>query len=151
MWLDNHFGPHDYGVEFPDGSIYDPRKIQLETAVAVPGCAETKSQCLCGNSGELTEEQYQELNDMGKKAVEVLREDGKLPPKSEAPATPKASDLLNIISEKEEHIGFLNKQLRDKYKPEYMIVEECGGNLIRKQILKIEDSQEGFIRITISK
>lgn len=31
FWLDDHFGNHNYGVEFEDGKVYDPRKIKLET------------------------------------------------------------------------------------------------------------------------
>lgn len=31
MWLDDYFGDHHYGVEFPDGKVYDPRETTLET------------------------------------------------------------------------------------------------------------------------
>ncbi len=30
-WLDDHFGHHNYGVRFPDGMVYDPRKVDLKT------------------------------------------------------------------------------------------------------------------------
>lgn len=30
-WIDNHFGPHHYGVFFPDGSKIDPEAVPLET------------------------------------------------------------------------------------------------------------------------
>lgn len=30
-WIDDYYGSHRYGVEFPDGDIYDPSKIELET------------------------------------------------------------------------------------------------------------------------
>lgn len=30
-WFDNYFGPHKYGVEFPDGKIFNPMVIKLET------------------------------------------------------------------------------------------------------------------------
>lgn len=30
-WLDNHFGPHRYGVRFADGTIYNPEKVELKT------------------------------------------------------------------------------------------------------------------------
>lgn len=29
-WLDNYFGPHKYGVMFPDGKIFNPEVIELE-------------------------------------------------------------------------------------------------------------------------
>lgn len=31
VWLDDYFGPHHYGVEFPDGTIIDPEDVKLET------------------------------------------------------------------------------------------------------------------------
>lgn len=31
VWLDDYFGKHHYGVRFPDGSIVDPREVELET------------------------------------------------------------------------------------------------------------------------
>jgi hypothetical protein len=30
-WRDDYFGQHHYGVEFPDGEIYDEEKIEIET------------------------------------------------------------------------------------------------------------------------
>ena len=30
-WLDNYYAPHHYGVRFPDGKMYDPETINLET------------------------------------------------------------------------------------------------------------------------
>lgn len=32
-WVDDKFGNHHYGVEFPSeqGKFYDPRKVKLET------------------------------------------------------------------------------------------------------------------------
>jgi len=30
-WIDDHFGRHKYGVKFPDGTIIDPEKQELET------------------------------------------------------------------------------------------------------------------------
>lgn len=30
-WIDDHFGKHRYGVQFPDGTIYDPDKIMMIT------------------------------------------------------------------------------------------------------------------------
>lgn len=30
-WHDDYFGRHNYGVEFSDGEVYDPRDIKLET------------------------------------------------------------------------------------------------------------------------
>jgi len=30
-WIDDHFGNHNYGVQFSDGKIYDPRAIELQT------------------------------------------------------------------------------------------------------------------------
>lgn len=29
-WLDNHFGGHNYGVQFPDGKIFDADKYDWE-------------------------------------------------------------------------------------------------------------------------
>lgn len=29
-WLDNHFGEHLYGVQFNDGTILDPREVELK-------------------------------------------------------------------------------------------------------------------------
>lgn len=31
LWMDDYFGQHHYGVEFPDGTIVDPNRIKLET------------------------------------------------------------------------------------------------------------------------
>lgn len=31
LWIDDHFGQHRYGVEFPDGTIVDPEIVKLET------------------------------------------------------------------------------------------------------------------------
>lgn len=31
MWLDDYFGPHRYGVIFPDGKYFDPEEVTLET------------------------------------------------------------------------------------------------------------------------
>lgn len=36
-WLDDHFGPHNYGVKFNDGGIYDPRETTLKTREDEPG------------------------------------------------------------------------------------------------------------------
>lgn len=30
-WIDDHYGHHLYGVKFPTGEIYDPRKTDIET------------------------------------------------------------------------------------------------------------------------
>lgn len=30
-WLDDEMGYHHYGVRFPDGEMYDPETINLET------------------------------------------------------------------------------------------------------------------------
>lgn len=30
-WLDDYFGPHHYGVKFPDGTVEDLREVELET------------------------------------------------------------------------------------------------------------------------
>lgn len=30
-WFDDYFGRHHYGVQFPDGAVYDPEQQQLET------------------------------------------------------------------------------------------------------------------------
>jgi hypothetical protein len=30
-WIDNYFGHHKYGVEFPDGNVFDPRFHKMET------------------------------------------------------------------------------------------------------------------------
>ena len=39
-WLDNHFGPHNYGVKFNDDQIFDPRTTELETSETEPGTNE---------------------------------------------------------------------------------------------------------------
>lgn len=31
LWIDNHFGAHRYGVQFPDGRVFDPEQVTLET------------------------------------------------------------------------------------------------------------------------
>lgn len=31
LWLDDHFGKHHYGVEFPDGKVFNPDKVELKT------------------------------------------------------------------------------------------------------------------------
>jgi hypothetical protein len=30
-WLDDFYGSHHYGVRFPNGAVYDPEKIEMET------------------------------------------------------------------------------------------------------------------------
>lgn len=30
-WLDNYFAPKEYGVQFKDRSVYNPKLIKLET------------------------------------------------------------------------------------------------------------------------
>lgn len=30
-WLDDHYGPHKYGVRFPNGDTFDPREHELKT------------------------------------------------------------------------------------------------------------------------
>lgn len=35
-WYDDYYGKHHYGVKFPDGSIFDPEKIKLETREPEP-------------------------------------------------------------------------------------------------------------------
>ena len=30
-WMDNHFGHYNYGVKFPDGQIFNPDEVELET------------------------------------------------------------------------------------------------------------------------
>ena len=30
-WLDNYYAHYHYGVKFPDGKVYDPEKVKLET------------------------------------------------------------------------------------------------------------------------
>lgn len=30
-WLDDHFGKHNYGVKFKDGTVVDPRDVEVET------------------------------------------------------------------------------------------------------------------------
>lgn len=30
-WLDDYFGQHRYGIRFPNGEIFDERKVKLET------------------------------------------------------------------------------------------------------------------------
>lgn len=29
-WLDNYFGPHEYGVKFPDGKVYKANDYKWE-------------------------------------------------------------------------------------------------------------------------
>ena len=36
-WHDDYYGKHHYGVEFPDGTIIDPREVELETRDNTPG------------------------------------------------------------------------------------------------------------------
>jgi hypothetical protein len=31
-WWDDYFGKHHYGVEFSDGQVFNPEKIDLETS-----------------------------------------------------------------------------------------------------------------------
>lgn len=31
LWLDNYFGQRKYGVQFKDGSVYNPDEVKLET------------------------------------------------------------------------------------------------------------------------
>jgi hypothetical protein len=31
MWIDNYFGHRMYGVEFPDGNVFDPELYKMET------------------------------------------------------------------------------------------------------------------------
>lgn len=33
FWLDDYFGNHKYGVEFPDGKVFDPEKVDLEVVI----------------------------------------------------------------------------------------------------------------------
>ena len=35
-WHDDYYGKHHYGVEFPDGTIIDPREVELETRDNTP-------------------------------------------------------------------------------------------------------------------
>lgn len=35
-WHDDHFGKHHYGVEFPDGSMWDPWETEFETREGDP-------------------------------------------------------------------------------------------------------------------
>lgn len=30
-WMDDYFGHHNYGVRFSDGTIYNPREVELKT------------------------------------------------------------------------------------------------------------------------
>ena len=32
-WLDDYFGPHEYGVRFPDGKVFHEREIRHMTTV----------------------------------------------------------------------------------------------------------------------
>lgn len=36
VWHDDYYGKHHYGVEFPDGTIVDPREVELETRDNTP-------------------------------------------------------------------------------------------------------------------
>lgn len=54
-WMDNFFAPHHYGVRFPDGNIYDPEKIELETQEQNPTSpsSSTDDKCKrCPNAAE---------------------------------------------------------------------------------------------------
>lgn len=31
VWMDDYFGHHNYGVKFPDGTIYNPQFTTLKT------------------------------------------------------------------------------------------------------------------------
>lgn len=31
IWWDDHFGHYNYGVEFPDGRVLDPRTTEIKT------------------------------------------------------------------------------------------------------------------------
>lgn len=31
IWMDDFYGPHNYGVKFPSGEVFDPRVTECET------------------------------------------------------------------------------------------------------------------------
>lgn len=37
VWLDDYYGPHHYGVLFPDGKAFDPEELKLETRLEIGG------------------------------------------------------------------------------------------------------------------
>jgi hypothetical protein len=47
IWLDDHFGSHHYGVEFPDGNIYDAGERALETREREEGEVCKIKDCYC--------------------------------------------------------------------------------------------------------
>lgn len=36
-WMDDYYGPHRYGVKFPDGSVYPENRVQVPMEFTVNG------------------------------------------------------------------------------------------------------------------
>jgi hypothetical protein len=86
IWLDDHFGSHHYGVQFPDGNIHDARERALETREREEGevckikdCyCQTKAACLClppcADGGEKHKKEvnkaYDDMNDITEIGIE---------------------------------------------------------------------------------
>lgn len=65
VWIDNFYGPHHYGVEFPGGEMYDPEKTDLPTKDEEKHMKYTVYACNKDGDGHIqTIGEYEELDDI---------------------------------------------------------------------------------------